>query len=187
MRGKKFCRGWVELSKTPPPPPRLGTRLQYHLHPCHHFLSTWDTVRLGKNKSIRNFVGGELSFLKLGSVLSWGCVKFVMKANTTKFLGFFFFFFFFFEIKCVFWPSCRPELKWSQDKCHLLYVCFDDVVRLHGGANFYCSCETKNFCLAFSSRITSSMQTFVNQMYTLTSPIHPSTRFRDLWLKVVPP
>ena len=59
-------------------------------------------------KSIHSFVGGELSFLKLGSVLvgfsqpgdvknfSWRCENFFfLKASTAKVTVF--------EVKCVFW------------------------------------------------------------------------------------
>ena len=50
-------------------------------------------------KSIRSFVGGELNFLKLGSVLvglSGGVSNFFLKASTAKITVF--------EVKCVFWP-----------------------------------------------------------------------------------
>ena len=60
-------------------------------------------------KSIRSFVGGELRFLKLGSVLvgfEWRCVEFFFKARTVKIIDF--------EVKmCVL--ACTLELKWSKD------------------------------------------------------------------------
>ena len=50
-------------------------------------------------KSIHRFVGGKLSFLKLGSVLvglNGGASNFFMKRSTAKITVF--------EVKCVFWP-----------------------------------------------------------------------------------
>ena len=47
---------------------------------------------------IHSFVGAELSFLKLGSVLglSGGVIEFFLKASTGKITVF--------NVKCVFWP-----------------------------------------------------------------------------------
>ena len=50
------------------------------------------------DKSVRSFVGSELSFLKLVSVLvglSGGVSNFFFKASTAKITAF--------EVKCVFW------------------------------------------------------------------------------------
>ena len=60
--------------------------------------------------------GGELSFLKLGSVLAgfeWMCVEFFLKASTGKITVF--------EVKCVL--TSRLELKWSQDNSYVLDSC----------------------------------------------------------------
>ena len=48
-----------------------------------------------------SFVGGKLTFLKLGSVLvdlsACGCARFFLKANKAKIGAF--------EVECVFWPA----------------------------------------------------------------------------------
>ena len=70
-------------------------------------------------KGISSFVGGELSFPKLGSVLvglTRGGVKFFLKLTQPNWV---------FEVKCEFWLACRLELKWSQDKSiHEVFTCF---------------------------------------------------------------
>ena len=52
-----------------------------------------------RKKTYKVFVGSELRFLKLGSVLvgfEWRCVEYFLKARTAKIYDF--------EVKCVFWP-----------------------------------------------------------------------------------
>ena len=110
-------------------------------------------------KSIPSLVEDRLNFLKLGSV-SVG-----LSGNVLNFWG----------LMCVL--ACRLYVNF-----HLFCVCVDDMWgwSLEKGANF--SWRTKNLV-----EKAVWCKPFVNLVYTLTSPMDPSTWHGDLWFKVVLP
>ena len=126
-----------------------------------------------------------MSFLKLCSVLSGSVSNFSCKPAQPKLL----------LLRSNVCLACRLELKWSQDKSiRKVFTCFVCVLMMWSdwgwslgeGANFYFSWGTKNWVFwHYQLEKAVWYKLFVNLVYTLTLPIHPSTLLGDLWFKVV--